>query len=392
MSNQMADILTYFDSEELVKIVQGLIQQKSENPIATEEDAARFVRNLLEREGIEAKFSWAAPGRPNVIARIRGNNPSGPTLLYNGHLDVVPAGIGWSVDPFAGIIHDGKLYGRGAADMKSGVAAMIYAAIVLKRLGNPFNGELILFFNVDEERVNVGMKHFLKEDISADYAIISEPTNLNICIAHKGVGRYRLITKGVPGHAAAVLEPDNAICKMATLILSLEQAGKEVKNRVHSILGPGSLTVTQIKGGTAANIIPGYCEVEIDRRVIPGDTHESVLKELTDVIAKTAKEHGFDYELIDYLFIPASFIPQENALVQGLLHVCNRLEEKESKVTFFEATCEAPFLSVNKGIPTVIFGPGSLKQAHAADEYVEVQQIISASRIFIELVLQLLKN
>ncbi|MBL4954727.1 M20 family metallopeptidase [Neobacillus sp. YIM B02564] len=392
MTTQLADVQTYFDSEELIQIVSGLIRQKSENPLETEEEAARFVYNLLVREGIEAELSWAAPGRPNVIARIKGSNPTGPTLLYNGHLDVVPAGEGWSMDPFAAIIQDGKLYGRGAADMKSGVAAMIYAAMMLKRMGNPFSGELILFFNVDEERVNIGMKQFLKEDISADYAIISEPTELDICIAHKGVGRYRLVTQGVPGHAAAVKEPDNAICKMAKLISSLEQTGREVKKRVHPLLGPGSLTVTQIKGGTAANIVPGYCEIEIDRRVIPGDTRESVLEELNEVIGKTAKDNGFDYELIDYLFIPASYIPQDHSLVHGLLEVSRSIQEKDPEVKIFEATCEAPFLSVDKGIPTVICGPGSLKQAHITDEFVEIKQIVKASRIYIDLVMHLLKN
>lgn len=371
------------NQEELLDILCSLIKKKSENPLHTEEEAARYVQGILESHGIEAELSWAAEGRPNVLARIKGDSP-GPTLLYNGHLDVVPVGNDWSVDPYACVIKDGKLFGRGAADMKSGVSAMIYAAIMLKSMGH-FSGELILLFNVDEENVNLGMHHFLKDNISADYAIIGEPTDLDICVAHKGVGRYRVRTAGVPGHAAYVTNPENAITKMSRLLPLLEQLSVHIKKKVDPLLGAGSLTVTKINGGTAINIVPALCEIEIDRRVLPGETKDSVLAEIEETL-KDSEE----YEIEDYLFIASSFIKKDHPFVLALAGTSQEVRGAEAKIKIFEATCEAPFFSVDKGIPTVLFGPGSLKQAHVKDEFVEIEQVLTASRIYIELALQLL--
>lgn len=392
MNVSVADFSEHFQSEELLEILQGLIAEKSEYPLNTEESAARYVQGILMENGIHASLHWAEDGRPNVLAELIGS-AEGPTLLYNGHLDVVPAGDGWKSDPFKAIIRDGKLYGRGAADMKSGVAAMIYAAIVLKRMGNPFAGKLILFFNVDEERENAGMRHFLKEDITADYAIISEPTNLNICIAHKGVARYRLKTLGTPQHAAKANNlVNNAITNMSTIISALGNLDRQVKQKNDPLLGNPSLTVTQIKGGTAINVVPSECEIEIDRRLVAGETENEVLDEIEDALQGVTASTNIQYELENYLFLPATSIPKNHVLVESLGTVVERLFDKKANVTVFEATCEAPFLSVYKGIPTIICGPGSLEQAHVMDEFVEVQQVIDAAQMFIGLVQQLLSS
>ncbi|MBD1382026.1 M20 family metallopeptidase [Metabacillus arenae] len=382
---------SYFDSDELIEILCGLIAKNSENPLRTEEAAALYIHQILEENEIETELSWAGEGRPNVIARLKGNQP-GPTLLYNGHLDVVPAGAGWSVDPFEGVIRENKVFGRGAADMKSGVAAMIYAMIVLKRMGTPFTGELILFLNVDEERENLGMKKFLKENITADYAIIGEPTELNICIAHKGVARYRLHTKGTSQHAANVKDADNAITKMAEIIHVLAELDKKISAKEDPLLGNSSLTITEIKGGTAPNIVPKQCVIEIDRRLLPGDTKESVESEIKHALRTNSSLNELDFELEEYLFLPASSISKDHLLVGNLVKVNKELRKEEAKVKVFEATCEAPFLSVYKGIPTVIFGPGSLSQAHVVDEYVELKEVTQASIVYAELALQLLKS
>ncbi|MFM9279296.1 M20 family metallopeptidase [Paenibacillus jiagnxiensis] len=379
-----------FDEQELLEITCGLIRCQSVNPPGYEEVAARYIYELLQREGINAEMQWPAPGRPNLTAILKGQK-QGPRLLFNGHLDVVPAGENWSVDPFSAVIQDGSLIGRGAADMKSGVAAMLYAAICLHRRGNPFAGELILLFNADEERVNLGMRHFLEHPIAADYAVIGEPTELDICIAHKGIGRYRVRTSGIAAHAGKVKEPDNAIAKMALLIGGLEPLRNELQEQVHPLLGSPSLNVTQIKGGTAPNIVPQSCEIEIDRRVIPGETRESVLEQLSQVIASVAAAGGFVYEIKDYLFIPATMIEQDHPLVLELANAVKGVRGTDPEVTIFEASCEAPFLSVNLGIPTVIFGPGSLLQAHVKDEYVPIAQLIEASKIYRELAMSILQ-
>ena len=377
-----------FRKEELYQILQHLVALNTENPPGKEEPAARFIHDLLKKNGIESHLQWAAPERPNVVARLKGQSP-GPVILYNGHLDVVPAGDGWTETPFGGDIKDGRLYGRGAADMKSGVAAMLYAAIVLKRLKTPFAGEVMFFFNVDEERLNLGMNTFIAEDVSAHYAVVGEPTSLQLCIGHLGCSRFKLKTHGIPGHTSVVTHPDNAIYKMAKLIDSLELLDKTIRQRVHPVLGRGSLTVSTIRGGTAVNIVPEICEVEIDRRTFPNETLETVQAEIDKCLRKVSAPAGMAYDLKSYQSVPATLIDREAPIVKRLAAVIGHIQKAEPVVASFGATCEAPFLSVNKGIPTVIFGPGSLKQAHIANEYVELEEVKKAAMIYALLAMNL---
>ena len=370
-----------FRKEELIQILQRLIAINTENPPGREEPAARFILDLLHRNGIESELQWAAPERPNLIARLKGRRP-GPSIIYNGHLDVVPAGSGWTHPPFGGGITEGRLYGRGAADMKSGVAAMLYAAIVLKRLGLPFAGEIILFFDVDEERLNLGMNAFLTEEVYAHYAVVGEPTGLKVCIGHLGCSRFYLRTRGTPGHTSVVTCPDNAIYKMANLIGALERLDQAIRQRAHPVLGRGSLTVSIIKGGTAVNIVPEICEIEIDRRTFPNETLEAVQAEIEDCLRSVSVLDGTSYTLESYQSVPATLIDREAPLVKRLAGVTEQIQKAEPVVASFDATCEAPFLSVQKGIPTVIFGPGDLKQAHIQDEYVELEEVEKAAKIY----------
>jgi succinyl-diaminopimelate desuccinylase len=379
-----------FDSQELLNITQRLIQIQSENPPGQEEHVAFFIRDELEKNGITSSLSWAAKGRPNLMAVLEGNGP-GPVLMYNGHLDVVPAGPNWTQDPFGGLIQDGRLYGRGASDMKSGVAAMLYAVIVLKRLENPFKGKLILFFNSDEEYSNLGIRHFLQEDIAADYVVISEPSDLDACICHKGAGRYRIYTSGVAGHTSVVEKPDNSIYKMAKVVTALEELSKKIKQRTHEKLGFASLTVSKISGGNAPNIVPSHTVIEIDRRVLPGEKEEEVRQEIERTVKKIADREGFDFQLEPYLYIPPHIIDEQHILTKTAVQVASQVTNREIISKAFMATTEAPFFSEQKGIPTLILGPGSLLRAHTADEWVDVQEIIDASRIFLKLACDLLK-
>lgn len=235
------------------------------------------------------------------------------------------------------------------------------------------------------------MHYFTAHPIPADYAVIGEPTELDICIAHKGIGRYRVRTLGEAAHAGKVKVPDNAIPKMAALIAGLEPLRSQLKEEVHPLLGSPSLNVTQIRGGTAPNIVPQSCEIEIDRRLIPGETREDVLEQLHQSLRSAAKAGGFTYEVDDYLFIPASMIEEDHHLVTRLAEAVKGVRGAGPSLSIFEASCEAPFLSVNLGIPTVIFGPGSLLQAHVRDEYVPITQLVEAARIYRDLAISILQ-
>src|SRR5699024_1458480 len=175
---------------------------------------------------IDTEIEHLNDNRANLYA-ILDSKREGETLLFNGHLDTVPAGNNWDKNPFSAYEDSkGFVYGRGASDMKSGVVSMIYATICLKRMGYPTKGKLILFLNADEEVSNIGIKEFKKRDLNVDYAIISEPTNLDIAIGHKGTARYKITTQGTAGHAAVVQNPDNAIEKMNRLLSKLFDYGR----------------------------------------------------------------------------------------------------------------------------------------------------------------------
>lgn len=389
MAKLLERIETVFDENELIHIFKEIVKTPSENPGDYEEAVAIKIQNILNENGIPARLVYADAKRPNVYAVLKGND-EGKTVLYNGHLDVVPArGDGWTHHPFSAFEdEDGYIYGRGAADMKSGVAAMLYAAICLKRLGYPKKGTLRLFFNADEERSNKGMKQFLMEKWSADYAIISEPTSLHVAIGHRGAARFILKTRGEAGHSCFVKNPNNAIEKMSRLLPYLFTYGERLrKMRVHDFLGSAISNVNTIRGGTVANIIPDECVVEIDRRVLPSENIEDVTKEYIEVLDHAAKEEGVEYEFYNYAFLGASFIDKEHPLVKITKEIADKY--KTTKITSFEATCEAPFFSVEKNIPTIIFGPGSLAEAHVVNEKVHKSEVIIAAKIFAELALKL---
>ncbi|WP_058914277.1 M20 family metallopeptidase [Entomohabitans teleogrylli] len=386
----MTDIeLTADERQELVTLLCSLIQHPSENPPGNEQAVALFIADVLRGEGIDTEVQEVVPGRPNVIARLKGQQP-GKRLIFNGHSDVVPCGEGWSVDPFAAVVDGDRIVGRGAADMKSGVAAMMYAAILIKRRQYAFNGEITLLFNVDEERVNLGMEHFVAQGVKADYAIIGEPTSLEICVAHKGVSRTRLTTHGTAGHAAKTRNPDSAIDKMARLLPELLEECCRVKQQHHALLGNASMLVTTIQGGSAPNIVPQSCCIEIDRRVLPGEMRNEINDRLQRALAGAGLKAPQDYSLENYLFIPASAIEQSHPLVEAACQAVDAVTGTAKK-TNFDATCEAPFFSVACQIPTIIMGPGDLAQAHVKDEFVRIEELHQAAQIYTSLALDLLK-
>lgn len=383
--------LNHQQQHELLELLCALIRYKSENPPGEEQQVAEFIYHYFKQENIDVELQEVAPGRPNVIAHLKGTG-TGKHVLFNGHIDVVPCGCGWSSDPFDPLIKDGKVFGRGAADMKSGVAAMMYAATLLKRNQDKFTGNLTLVFNVDEERINLGMLHYIKNGISADYAIIGEPTSLDVCIAHKGVSRYNLSTKGTAGHAAKTRYPDSAIVKMSKILPALEQYRLSVEEIEHPLLGNASMIITTINGGTAPNIVPQHCDIEIDRRLVPGENQQEIVQKIHQAIAEYNGGEKIEYDLNNYLFIPASDIPADHELTMTALDTVSKFTQRDAQPQIFEATCEAPFFSVTSNIPTLILGPGGLAQAHIKDEFVEILELNSAAEIYYDMAKNLLNK
>lgn len=370
--------------EEIIQLALELIQRPS-SPMEGEHAVADWIAQTLRQEGINVQVDHSPEGRPNVLAILEGQQ-SGKTLLMNGHTDVVPPGEGWIRDPWKTVRENGRLYGRGSADMKGGLAAMLAAAIALQRHGCPFRGRLALLMSADEERSNIGIKHFVAHPIHADYVVIGEPTELIPCVGHKGDCRVRISTTGTSGHCAVVERPDNALYKLARAITALEELGAELGERI-SPVGRASLTVTMAGAGCAPNIVPHQAWLELDRRILPGESKEMVLREIRERVQAVVHD---PFQMESYLFFPAFTIPSEHELVEAASQCVQQTTSRKPAPQVFAASTEAPFFSVDLGYPTIILGPGSLDQAHRPDEFVQVEQLIQAEEVYRSLILKLL--
>lgn len=371
-----------------VRLLKELIAFDTSNPPGRELECAKYLAEVLRKAGFETQIQVMPKNREraNVIATI--GNPQGKKLIYNGHIDVVPASDGWRSDPFAAELRDGKLYGRGACDMKGGVAAMICAGATLAAEGFSFDGgQLILVFVCDEELHDMGVKHYIQSDqfVKGDYAVISEPSSLCCCIAHRGVVRYQLSVLGKSCHAGVPQNGINAITNTGYAVLALEELSKKVSARSHEVLPPPTLTMTMISGGTKDNIVPGQVDISIDRRMLPDEDSESCMEEIRAALQEVKERvAGFDYRLAPYVSVDAGYLSPDSELVK----ICNRVFEE----TFGRKTINRDFTGCNDqnffvraGVPTLVFGPGNLDQAHTVDEYVEVKELEQCTEFFYQL-------
>ena len=373
-------------------MTRQLIRIPSENPPGGEGEIAEFIAEKLKDLGLTVRVYEFKPGRPSVVGLLSGVNEK-PTLMFNGHIDTVPVGDKdlWSVYPFEGVLRDGRIYGRGAADMKGALAAMIASVKAIVESEVNLRGRLILTFVADEEVTGYGTRDLIRRGYRADFAIVGEPNELNVQTAHKGVLWLKVVTRGKAAHASIPHQGVNAIYRMADFCLALEKMNSLLAEKKHTLLGPPTINVGTIKGGIKTNIVPDYCEVTIDRRLIPGEKPIDVKREIEETLeslgGKTSKLQT-QVEVINVA--EPSETPQDELIVQVARKAVREVIGRDPGVTGFTATCDMRFLVNEAGIPTIILGPGSLRQAHVIDEYVEVEQVINAAKIYTSIILKTL--
>ncbi len=365
-----------------VDLARLLVSIPSVNPTlspggAGERRMAEATADLLEGWGFATEVYDAAPGRPNVVAALEG---SGPTLLLNGHLDTVGVD-GMAVDPFGARVEGGRLWGRGACDMKGGVAALMAAAARLAG-GGPRPG-LVVALTADEEHASVGMAELVgrKGGPTADLAVVCEPTGLAVMPAHKGFVWLRAVFRGRAAHGS---RPDvglDAIRHAALFLAELDAHAEELRRRpTHPLLGHGSFHAGTIAGGAAESVYPDRCELTLERRTVPGERTEDVVRDFQKVLdALAAREPDLDASLTMTLDRPGTEVPVETELVRGLLDA-GAEHGVEPAVEGMTAWVDAAFLN-EAGIPAVCYGPGSIEQAHTDDEWVGVEEIRTCARV-----------
>jgi len=366
-----------------VALTEALVRVDSRNPSLVagargEGEAARLLADVLHGWGLRVEIVDAAPGRPNVVARAGEARSGAPTLMFNGHLDVV--GVeGMTHDPFGAARRDGRLYGRGAADMKAGVAAMCAAAWRAARPG--LLGEVIVAAVADEEFESIGTRALLAAGVRADAAVVTEPTRLAICPAHRGFAWIEVTVRGRAAHGSRYDLGVDAIRHAALLMAELDAVEeRDLARRTHSLLGRASLHASTISGGVGWSTYPESCTLRIERRTLPGETPADALREVEDACARLRdRRPSFEAAArIDGGQAPSDVSP--DAPVVGALRAALAASGEAVRVEGMSAWTDAALLN-GAGVPAVCFGPGDITLAHAAEEWVEVEEIERAADV-----------
>ena len=367
-----------------LEIFEALMAQDTINPPGNEKRGALCLKEIFDREGIPCEVQDLGNNRTNFIASFGEGDK---ILEYSGHLDVVPCVGDWQHTAI-GTTEEGELiYGRGACDMKGGVAAMCSAAISMFRDKTPLNGQIRLTFVADEEDANLGMHAFLDSHKAATYTILGEPTDLHVAIAHRGVGRYYIDLLGHACHAALRSTEETAVAKAARAVMAIEDLNKQLESMTHDVLPSPSIVVTMVQGYEKDNVVPGKVRLLVDFRVLPGMTEPQTRKLVQDAL----DAHGIvGFELTKHFFMPGGEVAQAHPFVSACVEQAEKLNERKEAPQAFGASCEQCFL-VEAGSATVIIGPGSLDQAHTVDEFVEKAQLLRAAKLYREIAMDVLK-
>lgn len=385
----------YFNKEEVVELTQELVRCPSVNPPGDTTDCAKIILNKFRENNINAEIIEGKEGACNVVARLSGQN-KGKVLLLNGHLDVVPPGEDWTVDPFGGEIRDGKIYGRGTTDMKSGVASLVAAMIAFKRSGVHFSGEIVFTGVAEEETAGeFGTVYLLENKIgtNADFAIVAEPTSLKVMLGNRGLRWIDIIVRGKASHSGRPHLGINAIAYAAKLIGAIHSMEFKNRNDAFDVPTP-SISVTMINGGTKVNIIPERCELAVDRRMIPGETSETVMEELKRIIDPIVEgKEGLQIEArVSPNHFDAYLVSEHEPVVQATIQSFEQVTGRKPEITAKSACTDASHLFHKAGIPTVLFGPGEESTGHKSDEYVPIDNIVLSTEIFISIFNKLLSK
>lgn len=377
-------------SDSVTKLLKDIIAFNTVNPPGNERALAEYIAALGRNMGAEAELDIIDENRANVLLHVAGKSPQAPSLMFNGHMDVVPATGEWESAPFVLDERAGRLYGRGTSDMKGGIACMLSALLQLTEEKFDFNGDLYLLFVADEECDNLGTKHFLQMPRKVDYCIIGEPTLLKLCIAHRGVCRHRVIIEGKSCHASNPDNGINSVSKMAYFVQEIEKLNDRLRSGRHPVLPASTVAVTTIKGGEKHNIIPDYCEAVLDWRTLPEESEEFVRGELTAILDKLS-DHGrlFKYRLELVIYLSAGNLDAADTLVKKAEKAYQESFGQAAFVESFPACGEQSIFNRN-GIKAMFCGPGNIEQAHSTDEFIEKDQLKDAVILYKNIIKEIL--
>jgi acetylornithine deacetylase len=352
-------------------------------PTVGEERLTAWLEAFLLRIGARCRRQPVAPGRDNLVAQLSWPG-AGRAVLLEAHQDTVPID-GMTIPPFDAEVRDGRLYGRGACDVKGGMAAIL-AAMERLAIEKPRGAaSIVAAFTVDEESGFMGVRRLAGNlPVGVSFAVVAEPTGLEVVVAHKGLVRWRVRTRGRSCHSARPSDGVNAIYRMAPVLAALEEyAGSLSAGPSHPLLGSPTLSIGVIRGGTSVNTVPGSCEIEIDRRLLPGEDPALAVDHCRRYLAGRLPDADMEVEPA-WITDAALDTPTDSAAVQTVLAAVRKVRGRAEPVGVPYGTDASKLAEA--GLPSIVLGPGDIAQAHTVDEWIDVAELERAVEVYVELV------
>ena len=372
----------------LPQLLAELVRLPSVNPmgrtdlapdILYESRMTRFLEHELRNLGCHVTRQNVMPGRDNIVATYEPPAPGPFSVLFEAHTDTVPVDA-MVIEPFAAKIDGGRMYGRGSCDVKGGGAVMLTAFARLVKEKPAGSAKVTMAFTVDEENGGLGVSELMKSGVTADYAIVAEPTLLNIVNAHKGVARFSLETTGRACHSSRPDEGVSAVYRIARLLLGIEAYFEKLRAMpADPILGPRTISVGRVTGGVSPNTVPDFCRADVDRRLLPGETFESATADL-EAFLRAIPGVDFPFTLKQSSPGCSPLSPEPSVeLVKRLGAAIDAVVGKHTVHSVPFGT-DASRIAIT-GVPAVVFGPGDIAQAHTKDEWIDLAQLEPAAEI-----------
>lgn len=368
--------------DSVVDVARSLIAIESENPPGNEQACAEYVAKWFDDCGLTVSLVESPdPTRPSAAARIGSGEP---TIVLNGHIDVVPAGDrdAWSVDPYGGVVDGDRLYGRGSADMKTGLAlGMVVARDLAPAVERSGTGSIVVHAAAGEETGYPGTKALLDAGFTGDAAVVLEPTGLRVATSAKGVATYRIEVSGDPCHASRPDQGRNPIDGLDRALGAIETYDAVVRERRDPLCGSAFATVTEIAAGIDENmaVVPGRGHLLLDRRVLPGESIDAIDDEITD-LCEHAAINGAPCEHTRIQYYAPSKVDPDRPIAREFLERSHDLAAVPAEPIGLEAATDArEFAAV--GADAIVWGPGRLGQAHTLDEWISLKEVATAQTV-----------
>lgn len=380
-------ILELVDKEESVKMLQKMISFNTVNEPGNELPLAQYIKEELEKIGVENTLDDLGKNRANIIGRIKGTGER-DALLFNGHLDTVPPGdIEWDHGPFSGKVVDNKIYGRGTADMKGGLVAALMALKAVKKAGWKLKGDFIYTGTAGEETDSIGAVKFVEdgglEGVGA--IIIGEPSSNGINIAEKGAFWVEITTYGKTAHGAFPEKGVNAVVNM-NLLLS-ELINYKFKYEENETLGHPTMNISTINGGVKTNVVPDKCSITIDMRTVPGIDHKDIIEDFKAIINKLSSQiDGFKADIKILNDRPAVETKGDNPFVKLAEDVVKEEFNRDVKGQGVNFYTDASVFLPAKQIPCIFVGPGDSHMAHQPNEFITIDSLMESIQFYIAMI------